>query len=137
MAVMVVAAIAGIVLLAVIVPPAAREGLRDVAIIVLAIETIGLGLGVAVVVFVTWRLVLALQVQVDRLSVIAGDILTTVKETAQTTAETAKTAQGTTTFISDRSARPLIDLYSTVAGASRFTRAFFRSRETRNEEDSA
>jgi hypothetical protein len=130
-----VLAIAVIVLLVAVVPPGAREAVRDVAIIILAIETIAIGLGIGAVVFVTWRLIVAVQRQVERLSGISADILTNVKEIAQTTTQTAKTAQGTATFISDRTARPLIDLYSAVNGASRFARAFFRSRQPGNEGD--
>ena len=127
--------VAAVVVLVVVVPAEVREALRDVAVILLAIESITIGIAIGVLVWLTWRLTSAARHQVERLGALAGDILVSVRETAQTTAQTAKTVQGTATFVSDRTVRPLIEIYSAAAGAARFARAFFGSRHDRHEED--
>jgi len=104
------------------------QAIRDVAIIILAVETIVIGALVGILVWQVWNLVGLARKHFERLSESATDILGSVKETAQTTAETAKTAQSTAKYVSDRTAQPVIELYSAVAGASRFARAMFGPR---------
>ena len=99
--------------------------LRDVAIIILAIETIVIGILIGVLVWLVLKLIRMVRRHVDRLGSTAQDILGNVKETTKTAAETAKTAQGTVGYVSDRTVRPLIEIYSAVAGARRFVEAFF------------
>ena len=105
--------------------PAWLQVIRDVAIIILAIETIVIGILVGVLVWVILKLVRMVRGHIERLGGSAQDILGTVKETTQTAAQTAKTAQSTATYVSDRTARPVIEIYGAVAGARRFVRAFF------------
>lgn len=126
---------AAVVLLVVVLPAEVRQALRDVAVILLAVVSITIGIAIGVLVWLTWRLTSAARHQVERLGAMAGDVLVSVKETAQATAQTAKTAQGTAAFVSDRTVRPLIEVYSLVAGAARFAQAFFGSRQNRREED--
>ena len=115
--------------------PAWLQVARDVAIIILAIETIVIGILVGALVFVILKLVRMVRTHIDRLSTSAEGILGNVKETTQTAAQTAKTAQSTATYVSDRTIRPLIEVYSAVAGARRFVEAFFsRNRDRRSGE---
>jgi hypothetical protein len=115
--------------------PAWLQVARDVAIIILAVETIVIGILVGALVFVILKLVRMVRGHIDRLSTSAEGILTNVKETTQTAAQTARTAQSTATYVSDRTVRPLIEVYSAVAGARRFVEAFFsRNRERKSGE---
>lgn len=98
---------------------------RDVAVIVLAIETIVIGILVGVLVWFVLKLVRAVRGHIDKLSGSAQEILGNVKETTQTAAQTAKTAQSTAAYVGDRTVRPVIEIYSAVAGARRFVEAFF------------
>jgi hypothetical protein len=104
------------------------EVIRDIAIIVLAVETIVVGLALLFLLWQSWKLVGLARRHLDRLAGSAHDILGTVKETARSTADTARTAKGTADFVGDRAALPIIEFYSAVAGASRFARALFGSR---------
>jgi len=113
--------------------PAWLQVIRDVAIIILAIETIVIGILVGVLVWVVLKLIRMVRGHIDRLSTSAQGILGNVKETTQTAAQTAKTAQTTATYVGDRTVRPLIEVYSAVAGARRFVEAFFsRNRDRRS-----
>lgn len=103
---------------------------RDIAVIILAIETIVIGILIGVLVWFTLKLIKAVRGHIDRLSGSAQGILGNVKETTQTAAETAKTASSTVTYISDRTVRPLIEIYSAAAGAGRFVEAFFSRHHT-------
>ena len=126
---------AAVIVLVVVLPAEIRQALRDVAVIFLAVVFITIGIAIGVLVWLAWRVTNATRQQVERLGTMAGDVLVSVKETAQATAQTAKTAQGTAAFVSDRTVRPLIEVYSIVAGAARFAQAVFGSRQDRREED--
>jgi hypothetical protein len=108
---------------------------RDVAIILLAFETmVFFGLSS----FLMWQL---LQLYYSarkgsvRLGSYAEEILGNVKETSETTVGTARTVSGTAVFVSDRTAKPVIEFYSAVAGARRFASALFRSRRNPTREE--
>jgi hypothetical protein len=93
---------------------------RDVAIIVLAIETIIVGLATLLLVLAAWKLVGSLRGHVDHLVSLTSDVL-------GTTADTARDVRGTTAFVADQTAKPLIELLSTITAATRFARAAFAS----------
>ncbi len=111
--------------------PAWLQFIRDVAIVILALETIIVGVLVGILVWFVVKLVHAVRGHIDRLSRSAQDILGDVKETTKTAAETAKAAQSTAGYVSDRAIRPLIEAYGAVAGARRFIRTFFSPRRDR------
>ena len=117
--------------------PVWLQVIRDVAIVILAIETIIIGILVGVLVFVVLKLVSAVRGHIDRLSGSAQDILGTVKDSTQTAAQTAKTAQSTVTYVSDRTVRPVIEIYSAVSGARRFVEAFFSPHRNRQPEETS
>jgi len=119
------------------VEPVWLQVIRDVAIVILAIETIIIGILVGVLVFVVLKLVSAVRGHIDRLSGSAQDILGTVKDSTQTAAQTAKTAQSTVTYVSDRTVRPVIEIYSAVSGARRFVEAFFSPHRGRQPDETS
>jgi hypothetical protein len=88
-----------------------------------------LGLVLIILIWQVWKLVGLVRQKIVVLTDGAGDILDTAKDTAKTVAETAKQTKGTTAFVADRTAAPVIELYSAVAGATRFAEAFFRPRK--------
>lgn len=108
---------------------------RDVAIIVLAIETIVVGLALLFLLWQSWKLVGLVRRHFDRLAGSAHEILGTVKETAQTTTATARNVQGTANFVGDHAALPIVEFYSAVAGAARFAQAIFGSRRNARDGD--
>ncbi len=103
---------------------------RDIAVVILAIETITIGILIGVMIWFTLKLIRAVRGHIDKLTGAAQDILGNVKETTHTAAETAKTASGTVAYISDRTVRPVIEIYSAAAGARRFVEAFFSRHHT-------
>ena len=98
---------------------------RDIAVVILAIETIIIGILIGLLVWFVLKLIRAVRTHIDRLSGSAQEILGNVKETTQTAAQTAKTASNTVGYVGDRTVRPLIEIYAAVSGARRFVEAFF------------
>jgi len=83
---------------------------RDVAIIILAVESIIIGLLLIVLIWQMRSLAKLLQ--------------TEVKPILHSVNETARTVKGTTVFLSDNVARPLIRAASIAAGVNRAVRTF-------------
>ena len=104
--------------------------IRDVAIIILALETIIIGAAVLFLVLQVWKLVGIARRYLETFGTSGASILGSVQETARTT-------QGTAEFVADRTARPVIELYSAVAGASRFAQAVFGRRQPSDREGEA
>lgn len=102
------------------------RAIRDVAIIILAIESIVIGVMVLVLVWQVWRLVGAVRRHTDTLVGSASGILGSVKTGADAAADTAQEARATAGYVSTRTVLPVIELYSAVHGASRFAQAVFR-----------
>jgi hypothetical protein len=112
--------------------PTWLQVIRDLAVIILAIETLiffGLGSFLMFQFILLWR---AAHRRGIKLSAYADDILGNVKDTSQTAAETAKTVSTTVTYVSDRTVRPVIDVYSAVNGARRFVEALFSPNRNRS-----
>lgn len=100
-----------------------RDGLqmlRDVALVVVALESIVVGVVVLVLLIQLVPLVGLLRRQITQLSGLAA-------ETLSVTAEVARSVRGTTAFVGDRATRPLIEVLAAVTAASRFARAVFSS----------
>ena len=102
---------------------------RDVAIIILAVETIVIGLAVLFLVWQAWKLVGLARRHLETIGSSATGILSTAQDTARTT-------KGTAGFVADRTARPVIEFYSAINGASRFARAVFRPKGSPAESES-
>ncbi|MBV7327857.1 hypothetical protein KFU94_06270 [Chloroflexi bacterium TSY] len=79
--------------------------IRDIAIIIVALQSIVIGLLIAILIFQVWRLV----------KVIKEDIQPILEETR----ETVNTVRGTTQFVSESVTAPIIKGRGFVAGARR------------------
>jgi len=99
---------------------------RDVAIIILALESIVLLLALIVLAWQAWKLVGLVRKHVERTMNTATEVLGVAKETVSTVSDVARQTKGTATFVNDRTAKPVIELYSAIAGASRFADALLR-----------
>jgi len=99
--------------------------LRDLSIVLLAIETIVVIAIAGVLLFVILKFTRLARTHFDRLATTGQDILGTVKDTTVTAAETVKSTTSTVGYASDKTVRPIIELYAAISGARRFVRAFF------------
>jgi hypothetical protein len=100
--------------------------LRDFAIVFLAVESIVLQ-GILIIYLIQIRrFAKSVRPYVDGLTTSTTRIVGTVEETATSVADSAKTTKGTVGFVTERTARPVIELYATMAAASRFARALVR-----------
>lgn len=79
--------------------------IRDIAIIIIAVETIVIGALLGILVWQIWRLVKLLQ--------------TEIKPIIQNTQETVNTVKGTATFMSDNVVNPVVKTSSKLVGARR------------------
>jgi hypothetical protein len=101
--------------------------LRDVALIVLALESIALGILAAVLIVRLLAFIDLAQSKLDDVADTAGTVLESAREAAQAASETAVQVRGSTTFVSDRVVMPTIRVAAAVSGASRFARALVRA----------
>ncbi len=95
-----------------------RDGLgtaRDLAILLVAVESVVIGLLVLFLLLMVWKLVGQVRRQVTRLSDLAADTLST-------SGEVARSVRGTTEFVGDRATRPIIDVLAAVTAAAQFAR---------------
>lgn len=102
------------------------QGIRDVAIIILAIETIVVGAATLALVWQLWKVVSLARAYAEHFGGSAKEILSTVHQTTESAAKTSRHAGATVEFIANRTALPVIEAYSLMSGASRFARAVFR-----------
>ena len=79
--------------------------IRDIAIIIIAVETIVIGALLGILIWQVWRLVKLLQ--------------TEIKPIIQNTQETVNTVKGTAAFMSDNIVNPVVKTSSKVVGARR------------------
>ena len=91
---------------------------RDVAIIVLAIESILVGIALVFLIFQINSLIRLLKEE--------------IKPLLESANETAGTMRGTTKFISDKVVNPVISVTSTVSGAQQALKALVRWRGKAN-----
>ena len=96
-----------------------RDGLgiaRDIAILLVAVESILIGLAILILVFMVIKLVRLVRRQTARLTDLAADTLST-------SADVARSVRGTTEFVGDRATRPIIEVLAAVTAAAQFARA--------------
>lgn len=94
-------------------PVQGLAALRDVAIVILALESILIMFIMLVIVILLW----------DLLSVIRRELIPLLQSTLESASDTAHTVQGTTTFVSEYFIAPLIKTSSTLAGAQAVLRS--------------
>ena len=100
--------------------------LRDIAIILLAVETIVIGLMVLLLLWQVWRLVGFVRRHGETLVGSANGILGTVKGGAENVAEATHEVKATTGYVTARTVIPVVEFYSVMNGARKFAEAVFR-----------
>jgi hypothetical protein len=99
---------------------------RDIALIVLALESIVVG-GLAVLLIL--RLLVFIDVAQTRLDDVAGSagaVLESAREAATAANHAAAQVRGSTSFLSDQVVLPAIRVAGAVSGMARFARALVR-----------
>lgn len=102
---------------------------RDVAIIILAAETI---VAILIAILIGWKvyqLVRFIRSKTEELSAAGRTVLESARQTAETAGETATTVKGSAEFISDTLVSPVVQVVSAAAGARSFVAALFRLRK--------
>ncbi|MGA9350048.1 MAG: hypothetical protein WBW48_14765 [Anaerolineae bacterium] len=89
--------------------PRETEIIRDISIIVLALESIVVLLLLGVVIGMLWWLIQTLERKIT-------PILDTTNETVNSVSETVNTVRGTATFVSDAVVSPIIKVISYASG---------------------
>jgi hypothetical protein len=107
------------------------QTIRDLSIILMATGTVLVSIGILVLIWQIWKLVDVARDKFDTITSQATDILGKAQDTAQAAAESAKTAAGTTEFVADKAARPVIEALSVFAGAAKFAEAVVKGRNGR------
>jgi hypothetical protein len=97
----------------------------------LALETMVIGIVALLLLWQVWRLVKVGQRYLDVLIIQANGILGSVKTGADAAADTVHQAKTTTGYVSTRTVKPVIEVYSVVNGATRFAQALFRPKPAR------
>ena len=92
--------------------------LRDIAVVILAVETIVIGLVVLFVLLQVWKLIGAVRRNLDKLVSLASEVLVT-------SADTARNVRGTTSFVTEHATKPVIEVLSVLNAAAQFARAAF------------
>ncbi len=101
--------------------------IRDVAIILLALESIVLLLILIVLAWKGYQMVGFFRSKAEEFSAIGRALLEEAQRTAHTANETATTVKGSADFISDTVVSPVVQVVGAVAGAKGFVSALFRS----------
>lgn len=120
-----------IVLLAVMcyflfISPGPTAIIRDISIIILALESIIVLLLLGVVIGMLWWLIQTLEKKIT-------PILDTTNETVSKVSETVNTVRGTTTFVSDTVVSPVIKVVSYAAGVKRAVQTLTKWRRMRSD----
>ena len=109
------------------------ETARDIAVIIVAVESIVLLLlfiRIAWKVYGLFRLVMSkidvVMGKVDEFSALGQGVVRSAQQTANTANATATSVKGTAEFVSDTVVSPVVQVVSAVAGARRFVSALFR-----------
>lgn len=105
--------------------PNARVPLRDISVIILALESIVMLLLLSVVIGMLWWLIQTLEKKIT-------PILDTTQETVNNVSETVNTVRGTATFMSDTVVSPVIKVVSYASGVKRAIQTLTKWRSMRS-----
>jgi uncharacterized membrane protein YqjE len=100
--------------------------IKDISIIVLALESIVVLLLLGVVVGMVWWLIQTLEKKIT-------PILDTTNETVSNVSETVNTVRGTATFVSDTVVSPVIKVVSYASGVKRAIKTLTKWRSMRRD----
>jgi K+ transporter len=103
-------------------PGAVLAAVRDVALIVLAVESIVLGVLAAILIVRLLAFIDVAQERLDDVAGTAGTVLESARDAAEAANQAAAQVRGSTSFLSDQVVTPAIRVASAVSGASRFAR---------------
>lgn len=103
--------------------------LRDIVIILVALIWIVAGVLMAAIAFLGWRFARSLPNRAEALIVPAREMVGQARQVVDSAGDSARTAQKTVSFISDRAVMPTIVVISAVAGVRRFIEVLFQGRE--------
>lgn len=106
--------------------PEPTTTIRDIAIIVLALESIVVLLLLGVVVGLLWWLIQTLERKIT-------PILNTTDETVNSVSETVNTVRGTATFVSDAVVSPIIKVISYASGVKSAVQMLTKWRSRRSD----
>ena len=105
--------------------PEATAIIRDISVIILALESIVVLLLLGVVIGMLWWLIHTLEKKIT-------PILDTTSETVSNVSETVNTVRGTATFVSDTVVSPIIKVVSYASGVKRAIRTLTKWRSMRS-----
>jgi K+ transporter len=100
--------------------------LRDIAIIILAVESIVAILIVILIALKVYQLIGFARSKTEEFSVLGRGLMESAQQSAQTASQTATQVKGSAEFVSDTVVEPVIQVASAVAGARGFVTALFR-----------
>jgi len=106
--------------------PGPTKTIRDISIIILALESIIVLLLLGVVIGMLWWLIQTLERQIT-------PILESTKETVNTMNETVNTVRGTAAFVSDSVVSPIIEVRSYMHGVKSAIQVLTKLRGKRSE----
>lgn len=106
--------------------PDATAIIKDISVIILALESIVVLLLLGVVIGMLWWLIQTLERKVT-------PILDTTNETVSNVSETVKTVRGTTVFVSDTVVSPVIKVVSYASGVKRAVQTLTKWRSKRSD----
>jgi K+ transporter len=100
--------------------------LRDIAIIIVAVESIVAILIVILIAFKVYQLIGFARSKTEEFSVLGRSLMESAQQSAQTANQAATQVRGSAEFVSDTVVEPVIQVASAVAGARGFVAALFR-----------
>jgi preprotein translocase subunit YajC len=106
--------------------PEATAVIRDISVIILALESIVMLLLLMVVIGMLWWLIQTLEKKIT-------PILDTTNETVNSVSETVNTVRGTATFMSDTVVSPVIKVVSYASGVKRTIQTLTKWRNMRRD----
>ena len=105
--------------------PEATAIIRDISVIILALESIAVLLLLGVVIGMLWWLIQTLEKKIT-------PILDTTNETVSNVSETVNTVRGTATFVSDTVVSPIIKVVSYASGVKKAVQTLTKWRRMRS-----
>ncbi len=106
--------------------PGPTAVIKDISIIILALESIVVLLLLGVVIGMLWWLIQTLEKKIT-------PILDTTSETVNNVSETVNTVRGTTTFVSDTVVSPIIKVVSYASGVKKAIQTLTKWRSMRSD----
>jgi K+ transporter len=111
------------------------ETARDIAIIIVALESMVLLVIGIIIGWQVYRLVRFLMSRMDEFSLLGRGLLESAQQTANTASSTATSVKGSADFVADTVVSPVVQVVSAVAGARGFVSALFRLSSSRGKGD--